>query len=315
MRLLPCVIATAALATALAACGNSSTSSSPSGALSGVSARQAVVQALQKAGTSPLKYDLGGTAGVDSSSLKNVPADLATSITGLIGSGGNITVAGRVEQESAARYRITLDLKPAVNATVTGVVYDGTFYYSLDGGKVYGSGGSLKSLTGVGFTPTDLNQLLGQMGDQSFKDLGPATAGGQPVEHYQVPLTVDDLVRALAPSSPGATPSAADQQNLQALAQLITLKGSSIDVQVAGDGHLAGYGVNLEFGVDVGRLAGLFGGGAAAGSAAPSGAINITLAVTSTVSDYGSPVTVTRPTVTPGAPRLPPGLGGGLLGG
>lgn len=298
----------------LAACGSSTSSSG--GGQSGQTARQAVLASITSASATSLRYDISGSGGVDSSSLKNVPSNLAGAITGAFGSASSLTVAGRAEQESAVRYKVTIDLKPAVAQTVTGVAYDGTFFYSLDGGRIFGSGGSLQSLTGVGITPTDVGRLLGTIDDQSFKDLGQASLDGRSTEHYSVALTVDTLVKALAaPTSPGATPSAADQQNLAAIAQLLSVDPSSIDVYTQADGHLAGYGVSLNFGIDVGKLAGLFGGGATSGASPPSGRIAVKVDVASRVTDYGSAITITRPTVSPGAPRLPTGIGGGFFGG
>ena len=302
----------AASAALLAACGSGGSSS---GALSGLSPRQATVAALQKFQATSLKYELDGKVTVDASKLQNAPADVVNQITQALGGASGVTISGSGQQESPQRAQVTLTVKPVVSDTITAVQYDGTFYYSLDGGKTFGSGGSLSSLTsGFSITPDQSSKLFGGLPDGAFADKGQTSMDGVTVEHYAATITKDQLFQALAG---GSGSSSASQQNLQLIEQFITVGTSTVDAYVRTDnGLLDRYGANFSLSFDLGKLVQAFGGLGSSSdtSSAPSGSLTIGLTANVHVHDYGTSIRIDKPTVDPNAPKLPSGLGG-LFGG
>ena len=297
----------------LAACGSGGSST----ALNGLSPRQATINALQKFQSTSLKYDLDGKISVDTSKLQNAPPDVVDQITSALGGAGGVTLSGTGEQESPQRVRVALSLKPVVSETITGVQYDGTFYYSLDGGKTFGSGGSLTSLTnGFAITPDQSSKLFGNLPDSAFTDKGQTSIDGVTVEHFSAAISKDQLFQAIAG---GLGSSSQSQQNLQLIEQFITVGAATIDAYVRPDtGQLDRYGANFSIVFDVGKLIQAFGGiGSSSDSSAsgtPSGSLTVGVTANVHLHDYGASIHIDKPTVDPNAPKLPSGLGG-LFGG
>jgi hypothetical protein len=317
MRLIHSVVpVTAVGALLLAACGSSSSTN----ALSGVSPKQATIQSLQKFSTTSVKYDLDGKVTVDSSKLQGISSDQLHQITGALGGAGGVTLTGTGEQESQKRSSVTLSVKPLVSQTVTAVTYDGEFFYSVDGGKTFGTGGSLSSLTGgFGVTPDQSQQLFSALPDGSYSDTGQTQMDGLTVEHYSAAITKDQLFQAISGAS--TSTGSQQQQNLALIQQFITAGTSSVDAYVRTDnGQLDRYTADINFGFDLGALVGAFAGlgsgssSSTSGGAAPSGTLGIGLTLGVHLHDFGTPITITKPTADPNAPKLPSGLGG-LFGG
>lgn len=305
-------VAGAATAAILAACGSGSSSS----ALSGLSPRQAAINALQKFQSTSLKYDLDGKISIDASKVQNAPPDVVNQITQALGGSNGLTISGTGEQESQQRVKVTVSLKPLVSETITGVQYDGTFYYSLDGGKTFGSGGSLSSLTsGFSITPDQSAKLFGGLPDSSFTEKGQTSIDGVTVEHYQATFTKDQLFQSIAGGS-GSSSSA--QQNLQLIEQFITIPSATVDSYIRTDnGAFDRYGANITLGFDLGKLVQALGGvgsGASGAAGTPSGTLFIGILANVHLHDYGASIHIDKPTVDPNAPKLPSGLGG-LFGG
>jgi hypothetical protein len=262
-----------------------------------------------------LKFDLDGKITIDASKLQNAPADVVNQITQALGGGNGLTISGSGEEESPQRVQITMSLKPLVNQTITAVQYDGTFYYSLDGGRTFGSGGSLSSLTsGFSITPDQSSKLFGSLPDSAFSDKGQTSMDGVTVEHFVATITKDQLFQSLAGGS-GSSSSA--QQNLQLIEQFISVGNAAVDTYVRTDnGLLDRYSANFSLAFDLGKLVQAFGGlgGSSPGSGAPSGSLTIGVTANVHVHDYGASIHIDKPTVDPNAPKLPSGLGG-LFGG
>ncbi|HET9052027.1 MAG TPA: hypothetical protein VFO60_10000 [Candidatus Dormibacteraeota bacterium] len=305
LRILPLSVAAAA---GIVSCGSSGSSSSSTG--DGAPAKQATVASLQRAGATSVRSTISGSFGVDTSRLQNVPPDILRTITGVVGGGGTVSFSGTGEQESASRVRLTLTIQPMLSKPLTAVLYDGTLYYSLDGGRTFGSGGSLSSITGgLSVTPSSAQKLFGALPEGAFTDDGQTQVGGVTVEHYSAQITKDNLFSAIA----GAAGSGSQaQQNLQQLAGFITSTSSSVDAYVRPDGSLQRYSVDVGFGFDVGALVqGVTGGGgSASGGGGPGGVLQVHSGLTADFSDVGAAITVPKPVVSPNAPKLPAGLTG-----
>ena len=287
--------------TALAGCGKGASSN----ALSGLSAQQAVQQASTKFASQSFKFDLDGNLSVDASKLKGDPQSLSQ----LKALGSGISLSGTGEQESPQRVQLVMSIKPLVDKPVTVVGYDGTAYAALDGTH-FADAGSLKSVTGgLGVTPGDISTYLSNLGN--VQDKGSESIDGLTAEHYQVALDQSFLSKALGQASQGqsANPFAG------IIEQLVQFTGGAIDIWVnQADGSLDRTKVAFTLNFDLDKLSQLFGGlgqggaSSTSSSSAPAGSIGLGLNVDIHPHDYGTPVTITRPTVDPNAPKLPGGL-------
>ena len=300
--------ASLALALSLGACGSGGNSSATSGPLAGLTAKDVIKTAADKTPATSLKFDMDGKLTVDTSKLSGIPADQLGAL-GSLASG--LTVSGTGEQESTQRQSLTLNLKPLVDQPVTAVLYDGQSYFSLDGGKTFGSAGSLKSLTGgIGLTPSDITGYLNALG-ASVKDAGAVTKDGVATEHITATLDKDFLTKALG-SSAGA-----GQSNLvQAFSSLITLRSGNLDAWIRQeDARLDRITMSFAIDFDLGKLGSIFSGsgGTTPQSGVPTGVLTLALNLTMHLHDYGASIHITKPTVDPNAPTMPPGLGGSSI--
>jgi hypothetical protein len=298
-----------ALALALGACGSSGNSSSAtSGPLAGLTAKDIIKTTADKTPVTSLKFDMDGKLSVDTSKLSGIPADQLGAL-GSLASG--LTVTGTGEQETAQRQSLTLNLKPLVDQPLTAVLYDGQSYFSLDGGKTFGSAGSLKSLTGgIGITPSDITGYLNALGT-SVKDAGPVTKDGVATEHITATLDKDFLGKAL-----GGAPGAGQGNLVQAFGSLITLRSGTLDAWVRQeDGRLDRTTMSFAVDFDLGKLGSIFSGsgGATPQSGVPTGVLTLALNLSIHLHDYGASIHITKPTVDANAPTLPPGIGGSSI--
>ena len=288
-----------AVALVLAGCGKGAN------AVSGLSPAQAVQAANTKFTAQSFKFDLDGKLTIDASKLKGDPATLGQ----LNALGSGVTLTGSGEEENPQRLQMVLGLKPVVDKPVTVVAYDGTAYAALDGTH-FTDAGSLKSVTGgIGITPTDISTYLSNPGN-NIQDKGSEQMDSLQTEHYQVPLDQSFLQKALGQATQGQS------QNpfASVIEQLVQFTGGSIDVWVnQADGSLDRSKVVFTLSFDLDKLSQLFGGlsqgsGGNSSSATPSGSVGIGLNLDFHPHDYGTAVTITRPTVDPSAPKLPGGL-------
>ena len=287
------LLAAGATALVVAACGQAA-------ALTAESPDQAVVAALQKAQTTPLRMSLTGDLRLSTAGLGNLPSSLQ-GVIGRLGGGGS--ASGELDQQSAARRQLTLS---AAGHRLTLVEYDGHGYVSRDGGSF---GELSKTLpTSPTLSPSQVSALVGAAG---FEDQGRATVDGVSAEHYSAPLTVATLEKLVqASGTSGATATGRLEQALVLLAPFIAGHGTA-DVWLSlHDGSLVRAALSGAFTVDVGAaasaLAGLSPTAPAAGSL-PTGTLGVSVSAQADVSGYGGPVTVTKPQASSTLPAAPTG--------
>ena len=277
------VLVLAADAAVVAACG-------PGAVLTADTPDQAVATALQAVQTTSLRMSLTGDLGLDTTSLANLPASVQTAIAQL-GSGGSAT--GQLEQESSARRQLTVS---AAGSTMTFVEYDGHGYVSQGGGAYAELSTALPSSAAV--SSTDLTTAVAAL---SFEDEGSATVDGASVEHYAASITVSTLEK-LAQDLGGSAAGSADLgPMLTLLAPYVTGSGSADLWLSTRDGSLVRAALSGSLTVDVGAAASALAGLGvlpAASGPLPTGSLGVTVSLGADVSDYGGPVTVSKPDAT-----------------
>jgi hypothetical protein len=309
---------------AVSACGSSGSSSSSR------SPAQVLADAAGPVSSMSVRFDGSAAVTVDASKVTGVSPGILGQISAFA-QGGSVTATG--EQEKAGRDRLTLSFDAGgQKQSITLVVYDGQLFYSTDG-KTFGSGGSLKDYTGgVGIAPADIGGYIKSF--PGFQDKGSTQQDGVTVEHYQAALDKSALGTLLPPgqgsgsSSTGGGTSTSSSTSTSALSgalgfleQLIDVKSGTADAYVTPDGHLERFALQLSLGLDFTKLGPLLNGLAALGgsgssstaTSAPAGALTVDVTLGAHFTDYGSAITVTKPTVDPNAPP-PPSFPGGLGG-
>ena len=281
------LLALGALAVLTAACGpNSGAAASPD---------QAVHDAVAKLQTSSLVATFTGSAAVDTSTLKNVPAEIAK-ILGQAGKGGS--AKGTVDQESAARRSVTVT---AGGKTYTVVAYDGHLYYSLDGKRFAEVSAKQVSTILQQVAGYDLTKITGAFG---FHDAGSDTQDGVTAEHYSAPVDASALQKlaALLGSNSQA------QQAVELAIPFAVIKSGSLDVWVDGSGNPVRVSLSADITVDVGKIAAALKSITAAplpAGPAPTGTLGLTVSLDIHTSSVGGSVSVARPSPDPAAPTLP----------
>ncbi len=291
------VLAAGATALLAAACG-------PGAVLTAETPDQAVSAALRAVQSTPLQASFTGQLSLSTASLSGLPASIQSAL-GQVGSGGSAT--GQLKQESGARRQLTAS---AGGSSLSLVEYDGHGYVSRDGGGYAELSGTLP--TGDGISSTELTTAVAAL---SFQDQGPATIGGVSTERYSASITLpslEKLAQALGGSATGSTQLA---PVLAMLAPYVAGSGS-VDLWLStGDGSLVRGALSGSLSVDVGAAASALAGllSPSSGSASlPAGTLGVSLSLGFDVSDYGRPVTVTKPVATS---TLPAGGGwSGMMG-
>jgi hypothetical protein len=288
------VLAVGAAALLAAACG-------PGAILTAENPDQAVSAALQAVQTTPLHASLTGDISLDTSGLANLPTSIQSAL-GQVGSGSSAT--GQLEQESSARRQLTVS---AGGSSLIFVEYDGHGYLSQDGGAYAELSAALPSGSG-----TNSSELSTAVADLSFQDEGPATVDGVSTERYSASITVSSLEKLAQDLGGSATGSAQLEPVLTMLAPYVTGSGS-VDLWLSTrDGSLVRGSMTGALSVDVGAAASALAGllGPSSGSASlPTGTLGVSLSLEFDVSNYGGPVTVTKPVATSTLPA-----GGGWSG-
>jgi hypothetical protein len=291
------VLAAGATALLAAACG-------PGAVLTAETPDQAVSAALRAVQSTPLQASFTGQLSLSTASLSGLPASIQSAL-GQVGSGGSAT--GQLKQESGARRQLTAS---AGGSSLSLVEYDGHGYVSRDGGGYAELSGTLP--TGDAISSTELTTAVAAL---SFQDQGPATIGGVSTERYSASITLpslEKLAQALGGSATGSTQLA---PVLAMLAPYVAGSGS-VDLWLStGDGSLVRGALSGSLSVDVGAAASALAGllSPSSGSASlPAGTLGVSLSLGFDVSDYGRPVTVTKPVATS---TLPAGGGwSGMMG-
>lgn len=298
------VAAGALTAVAVSGCGNHGTASSS------IAAQLAVAAAAQKSQAASLRYDLTAKIGVDASKLTGVSAAELGKLSGL----QSIAVTADAEQESASRQKIDLTFKSGTGShTATVVDYDGTVYYSVDGGA-FESGTTPKQLSGG--LGTALNQPAKYLDTiPGFQDKGTTHEDGVSVERYEA--TVDQglisrlFAGALAPGggqSNSAVPPQVASMLQGFLQKLVHIDSGAADAYVrSDDGRLDRATLTTSLTVDLSSLGSILGGlqslggtDHAASSAGQGsllgGQVHANIDVNAHLYDYGASIVVTKPT-------------------
>jgi hypothetical protein len=300
------VAAGALAAVAISGCGSHGNTSSSS-----AQAQLAVVAAAQKSHATSLRYDLTTNVGLDTSKLTGLsPAELSK-LSGL----ENIAVTADAEQESASRQKVNLTLKTGTEShTATIVNYDGTVYYSVDGGA-FESGATPKQLSG-GFGTT-FNQPAKYLDSlPGFQDKGTTQQDGLTVEKYEATIDQSLIGKLFA----GALAQGAAKTNTEVppqvasmlhgfLQQLVHIDSGTADAYVrSDDGRLDRATLTTSLTVNLANLGSILGGLQSLGTtdhaatavpqgSLPGGQVHANIAVDAHLYDYGALITVTRPSV------------------
>jgi hypothetical protein len=296
-----------ATAVALGACG------SGTNILHGKSAKQIVQLASSSVDNGSYHMTLHGVISIDTSGVTGVPAAAMDQFAALL---KGATFDGVAEVQNPKRMKVTMTMKPLTDKQVVMVLYDGSTFVSMDGGKTYADAGSF-DFKGLPLAPSDQVALLQQTAD-SVQDQGTTTRNGVSVEHLHAVLGQDYVNKVLGQAGSGQSDPQM-QQVMQLFSQVMSIRNASADAYVGtADGYLRGEDVHATIAMDMGKLIRVlsqaFGGSLPGSEDASSvgGAMVMSEAVTTNYSDYGSRITVTKPTVDPKAPSLPGG--GGLFG-
>jgi len=291
--------ASAAAGLAVTACGGSTN------VLQGKSTQQIVTLASTSITQSSYHMTVHGTLSVDASSVQGVPEQELNQFGAAL---KNLTVDGSGDVQSAQRMRFTITLKPVVDKPIQVVLYDGGAYVSQDGGKTFADAGSF-DFSGLPASPAELSAILKDLG--SPQDQGSQTRDGQSVEKLHAAIGQDFISKVLSQMNGGAQA----QQFAALFAQVMTVKNGSVDLFVRhSDGKLDAANTSATLAIDMARLIGAlaqaFGGQLPIDASGVSGSLVLSEAVSSTFSNYGEKVSISKPTVDPNAPGLPSGAGG-----
>jgi hypothetical protein len=298
------VAAGAVAAVAVSGCGSHAGASSSSS-----QAQLAVAAGAQNSQAASLRYDLTANIGVDASKLRGLGASELAKLSGL----QSVAVTADAEQENASRQKINLSLKSGNEShTATIVNYDGTVYYSLDGGAVE-SGAKPKQLSGgVG---TALNQPAKYLDSvPGFQDKGTVQKDGVTVEQYEAAIDQSLIAKLFA----GALSQGSGQNTSEVppqvasmlqgfLQQLVHIDSGTADAYVRwDDGRLDRATLTTSLTVDLSNLGSMLGelqslgvtdyaATSAPQGGLPDGQVHANIKVNAHMYDYGASITVTRP--------------------
>lgn len=296
-------VTAAAAGLAVTACGGSSD------ALQGKTPQQIVTLASTSVTSNAYHMAFHGTLAIDTSGIQGLPPQALGQFGSML---QDVTVDGSGDVASAQRMRLTMTLKPLVDKQIVVVLYDGGVFVSMDGGTTFADGGSF-NFNGLPVSPGDVAAILKDLGP--VQDQGSTTKNGDSVEKLHAAIGNDFISKVLEQA--GGSGNAQMQQVLQLVSQAMTVQSGAVDLYVRrSDGRLGAEDTSASLAIDMAKLmqvlAQAFGGQLPLGDASGvSGQMIVKDAVTSTFSDYGEKVSITKPTVDPNAPSLP---SGGLFG-
>ncbi len=294
-------VTAAAAGLAVTACGGSGN------ALQGKSPQQIVTLASTSVTGGSYHMSFHGTLSVDAGGVQGLPPQALSQLGAML---SNVTIDGSGDVESAQRMRFTMSMKPLVDKQMVMVLYDGSAFVSMDGGKTFADAGSF-NFNGLPVSPTDVAAILKDLGP--VQDQGSTTQNGDSVEKLHATIGNQFISNVL--SQNGGAMGGQAQQYLKLVSQAITVQNGGVDLFVRNsDGRLETENTSATLAMDMGKLiqalAQLFGGQLPIGDAGGvSGSMIVKDAVSSSFSNYGEKVTITKPTVDPNAPGLPSGSG------
>jgi hypothetical protein len=258
----------------LVACGGATSSPAPTAK---PSATRVVLASLEKTTSTSFRADMTVAEAI------TVTGPGASQLQGL-GSlaGQTVNLTGSMAAESSQRMRVHMTATVAnTPIDVESVLYDGTAYVSTDGGSTFRSVGTSGALPPQVSSENALSYLE-SVG--SATDEGAGTADGVAVERYSATLDQSKMLN-LMQSALGSLPAQA-QQFLKAM----TIKDDSIEVTIDHQGRLVTESGPIDVTMDLGALQPSMAGTT----------MNIHETIDAHFHDYGSSVTVTKPSVTAG---------------
>lgn len=291
--------ASAAAGLALTACGGSTN------VLQGKSPKQIVTLASTSIEQNSYHMVLHATLSIDASGVQGMPQQEMGQLGSLL---KNVSIDGSGDVQSTQRMRFSLTMKPLVDKTVEVVLYDGAAYVSQDGGKTFADAGSF-DFSGLPVSPADLSSILKDLGTP--QDQGSQTRNGEAVEKLHASIGQDYVNKVLGQMNGGAQA----QQFAQLFAQVMSIRNGGVDLFVRhSDGRLDSENTQATIAIDMAKLmsvlAQALGGQLPSDASGVSGAMLVSETATSTFSNYGEKVSISKPAVDPNAPGLPSGAGG-----
>jgi hypothetical protein len=239
------------------------------------SATRVVLASLQKTTSSSFRADMTATEALTATGPN------AAALGGMTGS-GPVTVVMTMAAENAQRMSMRMTTSVVGRAVdIVSVLYDGTAYTSSDGGatfKVVGTASNLYTEYGSD------NALAYLQSVGSASDEGPGTADGVAVERYSA--TLDSAKVAAMMQSAAASLPSQTQQFLKS----IVISDATIQVSIDQQGRVVTESGPIDLSIDLGALM-------------PSQAgtrMSIHDTMDAHFHDYGSAVTVTKPSVAAG---------------
>lgn len=252
---------------ALAACGSGAAGA---GSTPSQNPQQVLLSAAHTATTHSVRLDMT----IGEHLTANGPR--ASSLGGA--SGTTISVTGHMDIANASRMsgHLTVDAAGR-HSPVALVLYDGTAYVSVDGGKTYRS---LPAASNVNkqYGPESALQYLDAIG--SVKDIGPTSVSGTPAEEYEAQLDPDKMASLLR-SYLSSIGNGAQSNILRAL----RFDGGTLDAAVDHQDRLLTENGSFTASIDLGKVQASFQGTV----------MHISITITSHFYDYGAAITVTRP--------------------
>jgi hypothetical protein len=267
--------------------------------ISGKSAYQVASLGSDGLTRSSFRFSVVGRFGVDTSGLRGVPAATQQSLQSTLSGLRDVNATG--EAESSHRVSET--------GTVGGhqvhvVIYDGTFFTSLDGTH-WASSDQLKQLLGsLDLGSTDIRNLVGQ--SSAITDVGPDTVGGVATQHLHATLDQSYLSKSLDKVFGSSASQLGDL--VRTLLPAVHLDRGSVDEWVDADAHIRRQVSDAQISMDIGKLFTAIeqqlGQTLPPGQTPPGGTYVMSIHATVDYRDFGAKITVTKPTVDPNAPAL-----------
>jgi hypothetical protein len=267
------LLATIPIAAVLAACGANSGASH-------VDARAVLLSAAGRVTTTSFHADVTANAKL------NVTGPGAAQLGAL--NGQTLAFSIKLDIQNKQRAHAEVGVTAAGHAfNAIAVLYDSAAYVSTDGGQSF-KGVPIGSLPSSSFGPESALQYLESAG--TVTDNGPGTADGVAVENYHATLDSAKIT--------GLIKNALSGLNSGALSQVLSsvkFTGGHLDASVDHAGHIVADSCAFNASMDFGPLDPSLKG------------TTMTFAETAAghFRDYGSPITVTRPTNITGTTSLP----------
>ena len=267
------LLATIPVAATLAACGAGTGGSH-------VDARAVLLSAAQRTTTTSFHADVTADAKL------NITGPAAAQLGTL--NGQTLAFSIKLDMQNKQRARAEVGVTAGGRAfNIIAVLYDSAAYVSTDGGKSF-KAVPIGSLPSSSFGPESALQYLESAG--TVTDIGPGTADGVAVESYHATLDSAKITALIKNALSGL--------NTGSLSQVLTslkFTGGHIDASVDHAGRVVAESGAFDASIDF--------------SALDPSLKGTTMTFTETVAghfrDYGSPISVTRPTNITGTTALP----------